>query len=56
MGEYRAPLDDIRFALRHIARLDQLAELPAYSHADPETVHSALDEAARFVGMLNYMI
>ncbi len=52
MGEYRAPLDDIRFALRHIARLDQLAELPAYSHADPETVHSALDEAARFVGDL----
>ena len=52
MGEYRAPLADIRFALRNIARLDRLAELPAYSHADPETVDSALDEAARFVGDL----
>ena len=52
MSGYRAPLADIRFALRSIARLDELAKLPAYRHADPETVWSVLEEAARFVGDL----
>lgn len=49
MSGYRAPLADIRFALRRIARLDELAKVPAYWHADPETVRAVLDEAARFV-------
>ncbi len=52
MSGYRAPLADIRFALLRIARLEELAKLPAYRHADPETVWSVLEEAARFVGDL----
>ncbi len=48
MTDYRAPLDDIRFALRQVADLDGLAELDAFSHSDPELVDGLLDEAARF--------
>jgi len=48
MTDYRAPLDDIRFALRHVADLDGLAELESFAHADPDLVDGLLDEAARF--------
>ncbi len=48
MSDFRAPLDDIRFALRHVADLDSLAELDAFAHADPELCDGLLDEAARF--------
>ena len=48
MTEYRAPLKDIRFALRHAADLDALAEMDAYAHAEPDLVDGLLDEAARF--------
>lgn len=46
--DYRAPLDDIRFALRHIANLDALSELNGFEHADPELIDGLLAEAARF--------
>ncbi len=48
MTAYRAPLDEIRFSLRHVADIASLAELDTYSHADPELVDSMLAEAARF--------
>lgn len=44
---YTAPLKDIRFALDHIARLDQIAALPGYDHAAPDVVEAVLEEAAR---------
>ncbi|MCW5771668.1 MAG: acyl-CoA dehydrogenase, partial [Rhodospirillaceae bacterium] len=44
---YAAPLDDIRFLLRHVTPMARLAALPRYAHADPELVDSVLEEAAK---------
>ncbi len=49
MSDYRAPLADMLFTLRHTAALDHLTSLPAYEHVDADVVESALDEAARFM-------
>ena len=49
MAEYRAPLDDIRFVLRHLVDLGGLSALPGYDHADPDTVDGLVEEAARFM-------
>ena len=48
MTEYKAPLDEIRFTLRHVADLDALARLEGFEHADPDLVDGLLDESARF--------
>ena len=48
MTEYKAPLDEIRFTLRHVADLDALAGLEGFEHADPDLVDGLLDESARF--------
>ncbi|MCQ3808192.1 MAG: acyl-CoA dehydrogenase [Acidimicrobiaceae bacterium] len=48
MTGYRAPLDEIRFTLRHVADLDALASLEGFEHADPDLVDGILDESARF--------
>jgi len=47
---YIAPLADMRFALREIAGLGQVAALPGYEHATDDTVDAVLDEAARLAG------
>ena len=49
MSDYRPPLRDIKFALDHIADLEDIAALPAYDHVDAEDVHDALAEAGRFL-------
>ena len=46
--EYVPPLEDMRFALSHVADLAALAALPGYEHADPATVAGVLEEAGRF--------
>ena len=48
MTEYNAPLDEIRFTLRHVADLDALGRLEGFEHTDPDLVDGLLDEAARF--------
>jgi 3-(methylsulfanyl)propanoyl-CoA dehydrogenase len=48
MSEYRPPLDDINFALNHIAGLENIAKLNGFQHADPTTVAGLLEEAGRF--------
>ena len=48
MTEYRAPLDEIRFTLRHVADLDALGSLEGFEHSDPDLVDGLLDESARF--------
>jgi alkylation response protein AidB-like acyl-CoA dehydrogenase len=48
MDGYRAPLDDIRFTLEHVAPLASLTARPALSHADLDTVAGLLAEAGRF--------
>jgi alkylation response protein AidB-like acyl-CoA dehydrogenase len=49
MAEYRPPLRDISFVLRHLVDLDALAEIESFEHADLDTVLGILDENARFV-------
>ena len=49
MSEYRAPVKDALFALRHIGELEQLAKTELYAHADLETVTSVLEEQGRFM-------
>ncbi len=48
MNEFFAPIDDIAFALKHSARLEELAQIPAFEHLDPEMVRDLMSEAARF--------
>ena len=45
---YAAPLDDMRFALNHLAGLPEIATFPGFEEADPELVDEILTEAARF--------
>ncbi|HUS62021.1 MAG TPA: acyl-CoA dehydrogenase family protein, partial [Acidimicrobiales bacterium] len=47
--EYRPPLADIGFVLRHLVDYDAIAELEPYKHADIDTVLALLDEAGRFM-------
>jgi alkylation response protein AidB-like acyl-CoA dehydrogenase len=48
MDNYRAPLDDIRFTLDHVAPLASLTAVPGFAHADSETLGALLEEAGRF--------
>ena len=48
MSAYAAPLKDMRFALNELAGLSQVAQLPGYEEATPDTVDAILEEAARF--------
>ncbi|MYH73086.1 MAG: hypothetical protein F4153_11025, partial [Acidimicrobiia bacterium] len=47
MSPYNAPLNDIAFALRHIAGLDELAQLPAWSDIGLDHTEVLLAEAGR---------
>ncbi len=47
---YVAPLKDMKFVLRALAGLEQVAALPGYEEATPDTVEAILDEAAKFAG------
>lgn len=49
MSDYRAPIQDALFALRHIGRLEEIAATDMYSHADLETVETILEEQGRFM-------
>ena len=48
MSDYTAPVRDMRFVLEHLVGLPELAELDAFTHADPDMVGSLLEEAGRF--------
>ncbi len=50
MADYKAPLKDMQFALRHNARLPQLAELPQFEDASDDMVSAILEEAAKLAG------
>jgi 3-(methylthio)propanoyl-CoA dehydrogenase len=49
MTEYRAPMNDIGFVLDNLVDLDELCQLEAFSHLDPDTIKGVLEENARFV-------
>lgn len=50
MTDYRAPVDDIKFCIRHAADLDGLLQLEAFSGFDAEDVYQVMEEAGRFAG------
>ncbi len=48
MSTYRAPLKDMKFVLHELAGLEEVAKLPGYEEASPDTVDAILEEAAKF--------
>lgn len=47
---YTAPTKDILFAIRDLAGLTNIASLPGYEDATPDTVEAVIDEGAKFHG------
>lgn len=47
MADYKAPLKDMSFALRHNARMEQLAQLPGFEEATDDMVSAILEEAGK---------
>jgi alkylation response protein AidB-like acyl-CoA dehydrogenase len=45
---YKAPLKDMLFNIKHLARIDQIAQLPGMEDAGFETAQAVLEEAAKF--------
>ncbi|MGV8806026.1 MAG: acyl-CoA dehydrogenase [Polaromonas sp.] len=45
---YQAPLKDMLFDIRHLARIDQVAQLPGFEDAGFETAQAVLEECAKF--------
>jgi alkylation response protein AidB-like acyl-CoA dehydrogenase len=48
MSSYTAPLKDMRFVLNELAGLGEVAKLPGFEDAAPETVDAILEEASKF--------
>ncbi|MBO7080653.1 MAG: acyl-CoA dehydrogenase [Neisseriaceae bacterium] len=48
MSQYNPPLDDLRFALRTHANIDEVLALPTANGVDLDTVDAILDEASKF--------
>ena len=45
---YTAPLKDMLFDIRHLAGIDELAQIPAFEDAGFETAQAVLEECAKF--------
>ncbi len=45
---YKAPVKDMLFAIEHLARIDQVAQIPAFADAGLDTAQAVLEECARF--------
>ena len=50
MSAYEAPLKEILFTLEEIAGLSEIATLPGYEEASPETVAAIFEAAGVFAG------
>ncbi len=50
MAEYAAPLNDMRFVLKHVVGLDQVNALPGWDEVTEDVVDAILEEAAKFAG------
>ena len=48
MSTYTAPLKDMKFVLNELAGLTQVAKLPGFGEATPDTVDAIIEEAAKF--------
>jgi len=45
---YLAPVKDMLFNIEHLARIDQIAQLPGFEDADLGTAQAVLEESAKF--------
>ena len=58
MSAYVAPLKDMRFVMQELAGLAEVARLPGYADATPDTVDAILEESSKFASQvldpLNY--
>ena len=52
MSQYTAPLRDMHFVLTELAGLAQVACLPGFEEAGPETAEAILDEAAKLASQV----
>ena len=48
MGEYTAPLDDLRFVIHELAEIGNLRELPVFEQSADDLLDAVLDESSRF--------
>jgi len=48
MSQYRAPLAEMHFVMTELAGLDDVAQLPGFEDATPDTVGAILEEADKF--------
>ena len=48
MSAYQAPLAEMQFVMNELAGLNQIAKLPGFVEATPDTVTAILEEAAKF--------
>ncbi|MEL0077411.1 MAG: acyl-CoA dehydrogenase [Alphaproteobacteria bacterium] len=47
---YKAPVEDMKFALRHLVGLDQVAAMPGMDIVSEDLVDAVLEEAGKFAG------
>ncbi len=45
---YKAPIKDMLFAMKHVAGIDQVAQIPGFEDAGYETAQAVLEECAKF--------
>ncbi|MBK0392747.1 acyl-CoA dehydrogenase [Ramlibacter algicola] len=45
---YRAPIKDMLFDIRHLARIDEIAKIPGFEEAGFDTAQAVLEECAKF--------
>jgi len=45
---YKAPLNDMLFDIKHLAGIDQIAQMPAFEDAGFDTAQAVLEESAKF--------
>jgi 3-(methylthio)propanoyl-CoA dehydrogenase len=45
---YKAPVKDLLFNIEHLARIEEIAQIPAFADAGLETAQAVLEEAAKF--------
>ena len=45
---YKAPIKDMLFAMKHVAGIDQVAQIPGFEEAGYDTAQAVLEECAKF--------
>jgi 3-(methylthio)propanoyl-CoA dehydrogenase len=45
---YKAPVKDMLFAIKHVANIDQVAQIPEFAEAGYDTAQAVLEECAKF--------